>query len=316
MAMQLLSTIDARYTAPFEVTVRSALDQLPVGRGADWHVLCPGMPDRDKAAIAALAGERPVRFHWHEVPDDALSNYPVRGHFVPLVYARILAPDLLPATVERLLYLDADLLVLDDISKLWALPLDGVILAAATDMAVPRVSSPMGLRRFGQLGIPADAPYFNAGVYLADLRAWRKAGITEQSMAYLHRYHDDVNLLDQDALNAVMHGRWQRLDMRWNLIASLAGRRHYRPDGIDPEEYRQALARPGIIHFAGLLKPWVQPGIASFEADRYLEVLHRVLPSYALQKGWKARGMGFYDRRLRRALYRLEKLVWHRRKGF
>ena len=315
MAMHILSTIDSSYTVPLEATVLSVLEHLPADRSVDWHVLCSGMTERHKAAFAALAGERPVRFHWREVPDDALSNYPVRGHFVPLVYARLLAPDLLPTSVERLLYLDADLLVLDDITRLWALPLHGAILAAA-DMAVPRVSSPMGLRRFGQLGIAPDAPYFNAGVYLADLSTWREERVTEKTLAYLHRYHDDVNLLDQDALNAVLHDRWLRLDVRWNLIASLAGRRHYRPDGIDPQEYRRALAQPGIVHFAGLLKPWVQPGIASFQVARYLDMLRRVHPDHALQGGWRSRGMGFYDRRLRRAFYPLERLIWRRRKGF
>jgi lipopolysaccharide biosynthesis glycosyltransferase len=316
MAMQLLSTIDIRYTAPFEVTVLSALDHLPADRHVVWHVMCPGMPEEHRLAITSLAGGRPVRFHWHEVPDDALSTYPVRGHFVPMVYARVLAPDILPASIDRVLYLDADLLVLDDISKLWALPLQGNLIAAAQDMAVPHASSPMGLRRHEDLGIEPGAPYFNAGVYLADLAGWREARVTEQTLAYLDRYHDDVNLLDQDALNAVLHDRWQRLDVRWNLIASLAGRGHYRPSGSDAQEYRRALERPGIVHFAGLLKPWAQPGIASFQAERYLEVLRRIFPDHALQTGWRARAMAFYDRRLRRVLYPLEKIVWHRRRGF
>lgn len=316
MAMHLLSTIDTRYMAPFEVTVLSTIDHLPAERQADWHVLCPEMPREHRLAISRLAGSRPIRFHWYEVADDALSKYPVRGHFVPMVYARLLAPDILPVRVDRLLYLDADLLVLDDVSKLYRLSLAGNIVAAAPDMAVPRVSSPMGLRRFGQLGIAPDAPYFNAGVYLADLGAWREERITENALAYLDHFHDDVNLLDQDALNAVLHGRWHRLDIRWNLIASLAGRRHYRPRDIDPQEYRRAVAQPGIVHFAGLLKPWAQPGIASLRTPQYLELLHRIHPDHALQSGWRARGMGFYDRRLRRMLYPLERLVWHRRKGF
>ena len=111
MAMHLLSTIDARYMAPFEVTVRSVLDHLPVHREVDWHVLCPVLPEEQRLAVFRLADSRPVRFHWHPVPEDALSAYPVRGHFVPMVYARVLAPDILPSSVDRLLYLDADLLV-------------------------------------------------------------------------------------------------------------------------------------------------------------------------------------------------------------
>jgi lipopolysaccharide biosynthesis glycosyltransferase len=316
MKIHLLSTINEHYTSPFRVTVQSMLDQVPDQQEIHWHILHPGMPGEAMAAVEALSQDDRINFKWYEISEDSLAAFPVRGHFVPHVYSRILAPEILPAEVERFLYLDADLLVLDDVSALWKTPLEGKILAAVPDMAVPVVSAPMGLKRHEALGIAADAPYFNAGVYLADVQAWKDASVTLRAIEYLERYRSDVNLLDQDALNAVLHDRWKRLDVRWNLIASLANRQHYRPDGIDLEEYRNALQHPAIVHYAGLLKPWNQSGIASFEAARYKDTLLKVQPRHEWDRSWLSRGMGFYDRRLRSIFYPVEKQIWHMRKGF
>lgn len=314
--IHLLSTINEHYTSPFRVTVQSMLDHVSAGQEVHWHILHPGMPDPATGAVEALAKNDRIVFKWYEISTDSLAAFPVRGHFVPHVYSRILAPEILPTEVERFLYLDADLLVLDDVSKLYATPLDGNIVAAATDMAVPVVSAPMGLKRHEELGIAANTPYFNAGVYLADVRAWKDASITLEAIEYLDRYRSDVNLLDQDALNAVLHDRWRRLDVRWNLIASLANRHHYRPAGIDAEEYRRAVQQPAIVHYAGLLKPWNQQGIASFESARYKDTLLKLQPQHEWDLSWLSRGMGFYDRRLRSIFYPVEKQIWHLRKGF
>ena len=57
-----------------------------------------------------------------------LSRYEGRG--VPKMYQRLVAPDLLPTDVERVLYLDGDLLIRDQLDEIWETPLDGAIIAA------------------------------------------------------------------------------------------------------------------------------------------------------------------------------------------
>ena len=96
MTMHLLSTINAHYTAPFQVTVQSMLDHLSQHREVQWHILLPGMPKASRAAVESMAADSRLSFHWYEISPDRLGDYPVRGHFVPHVYSRILAPDVLP----------------------------------------------------------------------------------------------------------------------------------------------------------------------------------------------------------------------------
>ncbi|MEO2020421.1 MAG: glycosyltransferase family 8 protein [Pirellulaceae bacterium] len=316
MTIHLLSTCNANYTVPFRVTVHSLLEHLPEDCEVHWYVFWPDLVDGVESSFARLVAGRSVRFHWLTVSPEKLEGLPVRGHFVPHVYTRILAPACLPESVDRFLYLDADLLVLDDITPLWKTPLGDNVIAAVPDLAVPKVSSPMGLRLFRELGIAPDAPYFNAGVYLADTHAWERRHIAQRAIEYLDRHAQEINLLDQDALNAVLCGQWKALDVRWNLVASLCGRSHYQPLGIDENELRRAQNRPGIVHYAGLLKPWAHPGIASFKVSRYLEVLEQACPKHRLQDSLKARSLGFYDRRLRGLFYPLEQFIWNKRKGF
>ena len=316
MSIHLLSTIDAGYEVPFRVTLQSMLDHLEAPVSVQWHVIGSELPSALRGAVEAQASGKPVTFHWYETPASLIDDLPVRGRFVSQVYARIIAPQLLPAGTERFLYLDGDLLLMDSISALWETDLEGAVIGAVQDMAVPYVSSPMGIRTYRQLGFDAGAPYFNAGVYLVDLAAWRKRDTSQCAIDYIKRHGDSINLLDQEALNVALYGCWKQLDLRWNLIASLAGRCHYNAAGVDQGMYRQALKNPGIVHFAGLLKPWVHPDISSQWALQYLQTLRQVFPGHRLSGSIRDRGFSFYDRKLRWLLYPAEKYVWCKRKGF
>ena len=316
MHMHLLSTINRSYVVPFQVTLDSLLRRIDSNVTLDWHVFGDGLNEADRAVIEATAGAGAARIRWYAPATLAADRFPTRGHFVPHVYARILAPDLLPGDIGRFMYVDADMLVFDDVSGPWKTVLEGAIVAAVQDMAVPQVSSPMGLRRFRELGFAADAPYFNAGFYVVDAARWRDLDVTRDALEYIARYRESINLLDQDAMNAVLGGNWRRLPLRWNLVAGLAGRGHYRPRGIDRSEYERAVAKPGIVHFSGLLKPWRQPRLASPGANDNSRALGRVAPAHETDGSLRARSLSFYDRHLRRALYPFERYVWRLRRGF
>lgn len=316
MCIHLLSTINAEYEVPFRVTVQSLLNQLEADIPVTWHVFGTGLATTTREAIETQATEHSMRFRWYDFSPDQFADLPVRGRFIPHVYARIIAPGYLPDDVDHFLYLDGDLLFLDGISALWKTDLQDKVIAAAPDMAVPRASLPMGIARYRELGIAADDPYFNAGVYLVDRAAWERHDTSQRALDYIQRYGDSINLLDQDALNVALHGCWKPLNIRWNLISSLAGRRHYRLDGIDSAEYQRALTDPGIIHFAGLLKPWKYPRTASLWTPQYLETLHQVFPLHQFSNTLEARSYSFYDHWLRRFLYPAENYVWGKRKGF
>lgn len=157
-------------------------------------------------------------------------------------YLRLLLPGHLPEYIDRVLYLDSDVLVCGDLSPLWDIPLDGAALAAVGDHFTPTLGT-----RDGIPGAPTDidmaAPYFNSGVLMINLPVWRTLGITELCLKYMTENQDRLRLPDQDALNLAAYGRWHELAGIWNDHVSW-----WNPVA-EPQDTR-------ILHFIGRKKPW------------------------------------------------------------
>jgi len=194
---------------------------------------------REKVSASLPKGSASIR--WVTVDLEAFRDFGTLDYISAMTYARFLIPRIFPDTVSRVLYLDADILVLNDLSELWETNLEGAVLGAVLDGLDPQLKSD----RPGLEEIPRVCSYFNAGVLLIDLQRWRKEGVSERALAYL-RKHPLSPYADQDALNVVCDARWKQLDRRWNF------QEHYRKRlaGTPPAE------RPGIVHFVTSSKPW------------------------------------------------------------
>lgn len=159
---------------------------------------------------------------------------------------RLVLPSLLPE-VGKILYIDSDVLVLDDVAELWNFPLNGATCAAVAAKADPRHQK--------RLGLSESAPYFNSGVMLFDLHKMAEERLEEQFVELFVRYSDVIKYPDQDLLNIVYVDTYRKLPLRWNVLTSV-----YRklPDTTlyPVEEIREALRHPGIVHFTGSHKPW------------------------------------------------------------
>jgi lipopolysaccharide biosynthesis glycosyltransferase len=162
------------------------------------------------------------------------------------VYYRLLLPELLDAPVEKVLYLDCDLVVKDSLLPLWEMPLGDRPVAA---VAEPHFS------RHEALGLPGGAPYFNSGVMLINLSAWRQLRVTEQCIGFLQAHPDKIEFWDQDALNVVLAGNWLPLHPRWNQqTIHFEPQKHRFP--LDEPVLAACLAHPAIIHYSAKFKPW------------------------------------------------------------
>lgn len=109
---------------------------------------------------------------------------------------------------------------------------------------------------YAELGIPASAKYFNAGVMVVNLARWRDEAVTARVLEYLSRYRNDVVFLEQEGLNAVLAGTWEELDPRWNQNASVTGRPFYRARHLDRATYERLVEDPWIALQAENIKPW------------------------------------------------------------
>lgn len=172
-------------------------------------------------------------------------------------YYRLLLPDILESC-QKVIYIDCDMLVLNDIYELWNVPLDTYALGAVADMSsrARLVSSELGLPSYKILGIPETNLYFNAGLLIFNLVKWRTKHISHSVFEYLKNYEELVLWHDQDGLNAILWNDWMQLDSRWNVMSDFFEVRSWNKSVFTKDVFWKIKRSPYAVHFSGISKPW------------------------------------------------------------
>ncbi len=199
-------------------------------------------------------------------------------------YARFFIPEYL-ADVSRCIYLDTDLIVCSDLNSLQALDLQGKSSACVIDGGIDTPQQQQRLR--DKLKLQNPQMYFNSGVIVMDLDAWRRREIQSQALTIAQDNYDLLDQMDQDALNIVLEDDWLILDPKWNTSKGKA----------------DAAFSDGIIHFLGKVKPWHADYAANFQ-DRWFALLDRT--AFSGQRPVKLLGVGAAYRKFVRSIPTLE----------
>lgn len=192
-----------------------------------------------------------------DLDSDLYADFPTHAHISKPAYYRISIPELFAEEVQRAIYLDCDLIIKDDLQKLWAMDLAGYALGAVENISK---------RTYVASQLPQE-DYFNSGVLLLDLKKWREQNISERIRRFKREHPELICTNDQCAFNGVFRGDWQRLPLRWNQQSGIyrptPQLERYRHTG----EYQEALWEPAIIHYVGWSKPWLTPCYHPLEGE-------------------------------------------------
>jgi len=170
-------------------------------------------------------------------------------------YARIFIPEFL-TEVSRCIYLDTDLIVCSDLTLLQTLDLQGKSTACVLDGGIDTPEQQQRLKV--KLKLRNCHQYFNSGVMVIDLDAWRRHQIQSRALRIALDDYDSLDQMDQDVLNIVLADDWLILDPKWNTSKGKA----------------DVSFSDGIIHFLGKVKPWHADYAANFQ-DRWFAILDR-----------------------------------------
>lgn len=175
-------------------------------------------------------------------------------------YARLFLAEMLPLEVNRVLYLDCDMVVNHDLSELWNFNLHGHCVGAVQDQVNPKIKESVGLLSTDQ--------YFNSGLLLVDLIRWRELKIGNQALSFICRHQGKVIHHDQGVLNGLLYNDWIRLPLKYNVMTI-----HYIMDQArviryfsdysgfySLQEIEEAKASPCILHYTPSFtsRPWEQ----------------------------------------------------------
>jgi len=244
--IRIVFGVDGAYSQHLAVTLVSLLENNPANR-FDILVVTLGMSEGDRERIALLAGRfanAALRFQPFDIA--RYGHFRTDGHISHASYLRIFIPEILPESVDKVLYLDCDIVVRHDIAPLWRIDLGDKVLGA--------VRNPFFVRH-DDLDMPAGADYFNAGVLVMNLKRWRERDGTARLIRFIETHHDRLWAHDQDALNAVFCGEIQALAPTWNFQTAMLWSE---PDGLSLNypQYRRLLADPAVVHYTTPSKPW------------------------------------------------------------
>lgn len=276
--IQCVFSIDDNYCQHLGVTLASLAHNNP-GNLFTAHVIRNALSATNEAKLRELLAALPnfeARFyHFDTTP---YAHFRLDGHISLASYFRLFLTDILPPDIDRVLYLDADIAILDDVRPLWDCRLDGALIGAVEDAFAnsPTLFSnsaeaqPTSNER---LGLPAEHTYFNAGILVIDLAAWRRNDLLPTFVKYVEANHGVLRFHDQDAMNAVLSGRVKYLPHDWNFQAKTTASDMARI-GVPIEDFERMRRNPHIVHWTSSRKPWFYGHQVPYEAEylRYLRL--------------------------------------------
>ena len=165
--MNLLMTLDRNYIPQLNVMLFSALHCDSAAHFDVYLLHDEGLSEEDVVGTRVLLGQR-GELHLIRVNEDGLADAPTSDRYPKAIYYRIFAAKYLPDTLERVLYLDPDIVVRQSLRELYEMPMGTAFFAAATHIRG-------FLHRFNELRLDMDedSPYINSGVMLMNLQALR-----------------------------------------------------------------------------------------------------------------------------------------------
>ena len=241
-------TIDDQYAPYLAVAVCSLIKNA----SRDYHyrimVLHQGLDEENMQRIKALQTDYadiefiPMQQCFDSITDH-ISNRLRADYFTLTIYFRLFIPDMFPQ-YDKAIYLDADVVVPGDISKMYEVDLGDKLLGVCLDLSIHDTPELVHYITDG-VGVDKDH-YFNSGILLMNLKRLREVELGKRFLEVHNRWHFDCIAPDQDYLNAMCFGNVVQLDPRWDTM----------PNPKQPE-----IADPLLIHYNLFEKPWMYKGI-------------------------------------------------------
>lgn len=173
------------------------------------------------------------------------------GHVSIATYYRLFVAQVLPQEVNKIIYMDGDMIVRGSLNELWKTDIENYAIAAVHDMDEKKhIAS-------NRLPYPMSTGYFNAGMQLINVDYWRKHDCLSIFMSFLKEHGDKVVYHDQDVLNSCLYDKKKWVPLTYNFQNGFLYNSEYKDyiaelqDEIDETKYK-----PKIIHYSTYRKPW------------------------------------------------------------
>lgn len=199
--------------------------------------------------ITAFQGKQ-VRFY--EVSSQRCAVYPLlkAERLTRATYYRLFLGEILPSTVDKVLYLDGDCIVRHTLLPLWQTDISSYAVGAVFDVSEGNIEF------YNRLRYPPASGYFNAGVMLINLVYWRQHHVLDLFLDYMNAYRSRIKYEDQDILNVILQDKKKFIPAKYNFQTSFLKNKAGWDYWKHADELKEAMADPVIVHFTLKNKPW------------------------------------------------------------
>lgn len=253
MIMNILVALNANYLYPLKVMLKSLFVNNPKEHFS-IYMMHSEMTRESLTGLNAFITAEGHEFISLYVDPALFEKATVIRHFSAEMYYRLIAYLYLPDSVERVLYLDSDIIVLNPISRFYRKPFDEAFFIASEHEYSTKMAGPFNKMR---LKTPKAKGYFNTGVLLMNVRELKKSNSAAEVFAYIDQHKHQLLLPDQDVFNAVY----------WDKIIPASGA-YYNYDArsydikklfmisSDLTDLKWIREHTVFVHYCGKQKPW------------------------------------------------------------
>lgn len=242
----MIGSTDNNYAKYLAVVFYSILKNTSKKESIRFHCIDGGISKENIQFIdKAVSKFTTKRVQYIKIDQSKYEHLKTIKHITTAAYYRISIPELVGLDIETMLYVDCDVLVRDDIRKLWKEEL-GEDYLAGVENSSSRTHLKTGLKQ---------EDYFNSGLLFMNLKKWREDNLSKKIINFKENNPDKISTNDQCAINCVVNKRWKRLPLKWNHQTGMYRNKSIKKRYSD-DELKEALNNPSVIHFIGIDKPW------------------------------------------------------------
>lgn len=261
--INIVIATDDNYIQHCSVMMTSVLEN---NENVHFFVLTEGLIEDNKQILRNIEKKYNSTIDFCIVDSNVIKHFPMPSgagdHISIATYYRLMMEFLIPPSIDRVLYMDCDIIVRSSLLTLFEENLNGYALGAVYQPI--RENSYLDFKR---LGIESKSAYFNAGVLLVNLDYWRKHNVTMRLLDFIKMRSYSIKQHDQDVLNAVLYNEVKPLSNNWNWLSVFYLFKGLKfPSCVD---YSKPIADPAVIHFVSVPKPWEYGCDNPYKKDYY-----------------------------------------------
>jgi len=224
-------------------------------RNVDFTVIGEGWSSDLIAKICSTLPQN-INVNFESISKEIVQEIKLTNRFPAATVYNLLGISLIFSRLEKIIYIDADTLVLNSLNEVWDFDFTEP-LAAVPDSNVGVIGFPSMWRPWNEENCNPLAPYLNTGFLVINVALWNENKITERCVELLKKY--SMPCIDQDALNIVLNGNFCMLHPKFNLMPYHLIPSKRNADLVQEREtIYEAIESPVVVHFhrSILGKPW------------------------------------------------------------